>query len=119
MEYLDRFSNSCASSSIWAIVDSTVELRHVDSAYIFAEIFVVYTPSPPADRIAWASKVDCRWFILDPWSLQELICGRQLQYSSVPSERSLAESVKNMAQWHAMPTDTHTPKKLNFSVALD
>ncbi|KAF8069237.1 hypothetical protein FPV67DRAFT_1112863 [Lyophyllum atratum] len=71
---------------IWALIDSNLDLTRVNPLYLTSEIFVVQTPSPRANRLEWKKKQNIKApeFILQPFTLSELIAGRQLQPTICP-----------------------------------
>ena len=77
---IDRGDIKAAKKStpqVWALIDSSKQLTTVDEVYYNSSIFIVQTPSPREFRIDWWKKAGNRieFFILEPWSLSELLSG--------------------------------------------
>lgn len=62
---------------VWALVDSNEELKGVSQLYSTCGVFVVQAASPSDSRLRWSRKLSScgKVFILELWSLPELICG--------------------------------------------
>ena len=62
---------------LWALINSDETLKNVDPRFVALIIPIVQTPSPREDRLQWLNKVSVprKLFLLQPWSLAELIVG--------------------------------------------
>ncbi|KAF8068650.1 hypothetical protein FPV67DRAFT_1780143 [Lyophyllum atratum] len=92
-DIIEGFKDACEAEAgpdgplpIWALIDSNLDLTGVDPLYLTYKIFVVQTPSPRANHLEWIKKqsITVPVFILQPFTLAELIAGRQLQRIRCP-----------------------------------
>ncbi|KAG5639712.1 hypothetical protein H0H81_005895 [Sphagnurus paluster] len=89
--HVSAFAKYYGTNRVWALIgtDTIPSIYHI---YGCLSIFVVQTPAPQYKLLRWTEKLDGRKakFVLNPWTLAELICARDLQVEPCGSENSLS-----------------------------
>ncbi|KDQ10896.1 hypothetical protein BOTBODRAFT_177780 [Botryobasidium botryosum FD-172 SS1] len=88
----ERFKE-CITRDYWCLVDSSARFIGVPEFIMEQNRFVVQAASPRIEHTKWTRKTPYQFFtyFMKPWTLSELIAGREFQKASVlPSEAELA-----------------------------
>ncbi|KAJ3489416.1 hypothetical protein NLJ89_g11530 [Agrocybe chaxingu] len=77
---------------LWVLVDTNDELQTVDRCYRFQHAFIIQSIATDVKHTRWMRKLSflATHFVLQPWSLAELIIGRIL-HENAPSGGSILE----------------------------
>ncbi|CAA7260981.1 unnamed protein product [Cyclocybe aegerita] len=79
---------------VWALVDSNECLQGADDRYHFSKMFIVEATTLDSEGGVCKGELASRRvsdFILDPWTISDIICARGLIRDKVPSERAMKE----------------------------